>query len=78
MAKARRSFYRTRKDGLMLLVMSYTKKEAMRIKIARLYQQANRMYAMLQVGNRQFEEERKCNAGAHERAAMSPACRIAR
>ncbi len=27
-------FYRLRKDGLMLLVMSYTKKEAMRIKIA--------------------------------------------
>ena len=27
-------FYKLRKDGLMLLVMSYTKKEAMRIKVA--------------------------------------------
>ncbi len=50
-------FYRLRKDGLMLLVMSYTKKEAMRIKIAYI-NAFNWMYAMLQVGNRQFEEER--------------------
>ncbi len=50
-------FYRLRKDGLMLLVMSYTKKEAMRIKIAYI-NAFNWMYAMLQVGRRQFEEER--------------------
>lgn len=50
-------FYRLRKDGLMLLVMSYTKKEAMRIKIAYI-NAFNWMYAMLQVGHRQFEEER--------------------
>lgn len=50
-------FYRLRKDGLMLLVMSYTKKEAMRIKIAYI-NAFNWMYAMLQVGKRQFEEER--------------------
>lgn len=50
-------FYRIRKDGLMLLVMSYTKKEAMRIKIAYI-NAFNWMYAMLQVGRRQFEEER--------------------
>ena len=50
-------FYRLRKDGLMLLVMSYTKKEAMRIKIAYI-NEFNWMYAMLQVGHRQFEEER--------------------
>lgn len=41
----------------MLLVMSYTKKEAMRIKIAYI-NAFNWMYAMLQVGHRQFEEER--------------------
>lgn len=41
----------------MLLVMSYTKKEAMRIKIAYI-NAFNWMYAMLQVGRRQFEEER--------------------
>lgn len=50
-------FYRLRKDGLMLLVMSYTKKEAMRIKIAYI-NAFNWMYAMLQIGRRQFEEER--------------------
>lgn len=50
-------FYRLRKDGLMILVMSYTKKEAMRIKIAYI-NAFNWMYAMLQVGCRQFEEER--------------------
>lgn len=50
-------FYRLRKDGLMLLVMSYTKKEAMRIKVAYI-NAFNWMYAMLQVGKRQFEEER--------------------
>lgn len=44
-------FYRLRKDGLMLLVMSYTKKEAMRIKIAYI-NAFNWMYAMLQVGQR--------------------------
>ena len=44
-------FYRLRKDGLMLLVMSYTKKEAMRIKIAYI-NAFNWMYAMLQVGHR--------------------------
>lgn len=41
----------------MLLVMSYTKKEAMRIKIAYI-NAFNWMYAMLQIGQRQFEEER--------------------
>lgn len=41
----------------MLLVMSYTKKEAMRIKIAYI-NAFNWMYAMLQAGHRQFEEER--------------------
>ena len=46
-------FYRLRKDGLMLLV----KKEAMRIKIAYI-NAFNWMYAMLQIGRRQFEEER--------------------
>ncbi|ELD0408447.1 TPA: Rha family transcriptional regulator [Escherichia coli] len=50
-------FYRLRKDGLMLLVMSYTKKEAMRIKVAYI-NAFNWMYEMLQVGRRQFEEER--------------------
>lgn len=50
-------FYRLRKDGLMLLVMSYTKKEAMRIKIAYI-NAFNWMYALLQVSHRQFEEER--------------------
>lgn len=46
-------FYRLRKDGLMLLVMSYTKKEAMRIKIAYI-NAFNWMYAMLQVGHGQM------------------------
>ncbi len=41
----------------MLLVMSYTKKEAMRIKIAYI-NAFNWMYALLQVSHRQFEEER--------------------
>lgn len=41
-------FYRLRKDGVMLLVMSYTKKEAMRIKIAYI-NAFNWMYALLQV-----------------------------
>jgi len=50
-------FYRLRKDGLMLLVMSYTKKEAMRIKIAYI-NAFNWMYGMIQVGRRQYEEER--------------------
>lgn len=50
-------FYRLSKDGLMLLVMSYTKKEAMRIKIAYI-NAFNWIYAMLQVGWRQFEDER--------------------
>lgn len=50
-------FYRLRKDGLMLLVMSYTKKEAMRIKIAYI-NAFNWMHAMLQVGRHQLEEER--------------------
>lgn len=50
-------FYRLRKDGLILLVMSYTKKEAMRIKIAYI-NAFNWMYSMLQVVLRQFEEER--------------------
>jgi Rha family phage regulatory protein len=50
-------FYRLRKDGLMLLVMSYTKKEAMKIKVAYI-NAFNWMLAMLQVGRRQYEEER--------------------
>lgn len=50
-------FYRLRKDGLMLLVMSYTKKEAMRIKVAYI-NAFNWMAAMILVGVRQFEEER--------------------
>jgi len=50
-------FYRLRKDGLMLLVMSYTKKEAMRIKVAYI-NAFNWMHTMIQTGKRQFEEER--------------------
>jgi Rha family phage regulatory protein len=50
-------FYRVRKDGLMLLVMSYTQKEAMRIKVAYI-NAFNWMASMLQIGRRQFEAER--------------------
>lgn len=73
-------FYRLRKDGLMLLVMSYTKKEAMRIKIAYI-NAFNWMYALLQVSHRQFEEERNAVMLEYMKekdvASMSGACLIA-
>ena len=46
-----------RKDGLMLFGYVLHQKKQMRIKIAYI-NAFNWMYAMLQVGHRQFEEER--------------------
>ncbi len=53
---SRRSFTDSARDGLMLLVMSYTKKEAMRIKIA--YNQRFQLDVRHTSGwYRQFEEK---------------------
>ena len=50
-------FYKLRKDGLMLLVMSYTKKEAMRIKVAYI-NAFNWMADVIKNNIRSMEQER--------------------